>query len=112
MKIDITMGEAVDRLSILKLKEAFTDVDVKSQIDELSGLVGDAMIKPCSKKLSAINFALWQLEDMVRTECNNWNIIASSIFALNEIRSQLKQEIDVDFHGGSIEGKKYDLRQD
>lgn len=106
------MGLAVDMLSILRLKKLFTNADVDGEIEELSTQVGDAENDPICRKLASINLALWMLESEVRNYDERFLRYAQGIFELNEVRSEVKRQIDMQYHQNSSEMKTYENTRD
>tara|TARA_R100001510_G_scaffold15082_1_gene12419 strand:+ start:2953 stop:3453 length:501 start_codon:yes stop_codon:yes gene_type:complete len=78
VKIEISVGEALDRLSILSIKkERLIDPDKQQQVNEeynrliksLEGHLGDSLPITQSdtyKELKQVNERLWEIEDKIR----------------------------------------------
>ena len=110
MKIEISNGELLDKLSILELKlKNITDenklINVRSEFEELSPLVQQIFkkkavgINELYLKLSEINGNLWEIEDDIR-QCerdkkfdSKFVQLARDVYFTNDIRSELKKEI-------------------
>lgn len=101
--IQITTGELIDRITILKLKvlanptknnqdqlSYFSDIWEKISVDE------KIKIDDLIYKLFDINKNLWDLEDKVRSTKDNdtFSICAKLIFENNQTRNSIKKDID------------------
>lgn len=125
MKIEISNGELLDKLSILELKlKNITDenklINVRSEFEELSPLVQQIFKKKAVGvnelylKLSEINGNLWEIEDDIR-QCerdkkfdSKFVQLARDVYFTNDIRSELKKEINILTKSGLIEEKSYE----
>ena len=125
MKIEISNGELLDKLSILELKlKHITDINklinIRSEFEELSPLAQqifkqDAIgINELYLKLSEINGKLWEIEDDIRQCERNKNFdskfiqLARDVYFTNDVRSELKKEINILTKSGLIEEKSYE----
>ena len=112
MKIEISNGELLDKLSILEIKKKnITDsvklVNIKNEFDELEPLANilfndfSPKINDLYSKLSQINNELWVIEDEVREYEKNKNFnskfieLARSVYFTNDKRSVIKKEINI-----------------
>jgi hypothetical protein len=125
MKIEISNGELLDKLSILELKlKNITDenklINVRSEFEELTPLVQQIFkkkavgINELYLKLSEINGNLWEIEDDIR-QCerdkkfdSKFVQLARDVYFTNDIRSELKKEINILTKSGLIEEKSYE----
>jgi hypothetical protein len=125
MKIEISNGELLDKLSILELKlKNITDenklINVRSEFEELSPLAQQIFNKKVVGvnnlylKLSEINGNLWDIEDDIR-QCERDKKFASKfvqlardVYFTNDIRSELKKEINILTKSALIEEKSYE----
>ena len=125
MKIEISNGELLDKLSILELKlKNITDenklINVRSEFEELSPLAQQIFkkkavgINELYLKLSEINGNLWDIEDDIR-QCerdkkfdSKFVQLARDVYFTNDIRSELKKEINILTKSGLIEEKSYE----
>jgi len=113
MKVTVKLnpGESLDRLTILLLKQELACVDTQKDINLLTEQLGSLVDSDLGQRLYSINAALWLLEDKIRGEDkSNFMLWASSIFSLNEIRSDLKRLIDESVGVKSMEGKIYESK--
>ena len=125
MKIEISNGELLDKLSILEIKKNnITDsiklVNIKNEFDELEPLANilfndfSPKINDLYSKLSQINNELWVIEDEVREYEKNKNFnskfieLARSVYFTNDKRSVIKKEINILTKSGLIEEKSYE----
>ena len=125
MKIEISNGELLDKLSILEIKKKnITDsiklVNIKNEFDELEPLANilfndfSPKINYLYSKLSQINNELWVIEDEVREYEKNKNFnskfieLARSVYFTNDKRSVIKKEINILTKSGLIEEKSYE----
>lgn len=125
MKIEISNGELLDKLSILELKlKNITDenklINVRSEFEELNPLAQQIFkkkavgINELYLKLSEINGNLWEIEDDIR-QCerdkkfdSKFVQLARDVYFTNDIRSELKKEINILTKSGLIEEKSYE----
>ena len=125
MKIEISNGELLDKLSILELKlKNITDenklINVRSEFEELNPLAQQIFkkkavgINELYLKLSEINGNLWEIEDDIR-QCerdkkfdSKFVQLARDVYFTNDIRSELKKEINILTKSGIIEEKSYE----
>ncbi|MCH1546943.1 MAG: DUF6165 family protein [Flavobacteriaceae bacterium] len=125
MKIEISNGELLDKLSILEIKEKnISDPtkleNIKNEFNELKPLANlifndfSPQIKDLYFRLSEVNNELWVIEDDIR-ECErnkNFNSkfieLARSVYFTNDKRSVIKKEINILTKSGLIEEKSYE----
>ena len=120
LKIPVSEGELVDKITILKIKLKFangqTKVNVKHEydllVDELrssSIIVDDDLMSD----LQSTNQMLWDLEDKIRVkEFNNdfkeeFIEIARSIYKFNDRRAEIKKKINEKYNSIIFEEKIY-----
>ena len=125
MKVEVSNGELLDKLTILELKLTnIADVQKLSNIqkehDELSPLADQLFdsygeeLKNLYKKLTEINSELWTIEDDIR-ECernkdfgSDFVSLARSVYFTNDKRSDVKKAINLLTDSGFIEEKSYE----
>lgn len=125
MKIETSNGELLDKLSILELKQKniFDEkklANVKVEFEELNPLAliifkeNSPIISELYLKLSQINAKLWKIEDDIR-QCereksfdSKFVQLARDVYYTNDIRSELKKEINILTKSGLIEEKSYE----
>ena len=125
MKVEVSNGELIDKLTILELKLTnIADVQKLSNIqkehDELSPLADQLFdsygeeLKNLYKKLTEINSELWTIEDDIR-ECernkdfgSDFVSLARSVYFTNDKRSDVKKAINLLTDSGFVEEKSYE----
>ena len=125
MKVEVSNGELLDKLTILELKLTnIADVQKLSNIqkehDELSPLVDQLFdsygeeLKNLYKKLTEINSELWTIEDDIR-ECernkdfgSDFVSLARAVYFTNDKRSDVKKAINLLTDSGFVEEKSYE----
>ncbi|MGC9365400.1 MAG: DUF6165 family protein [Fidelibacterota bacterium] len=121
MKIDISVGEVVDKLTILSIKlEKFKDPDkrenVRKEFDKLSGEMEKSGIRPTSAEFEAlkeINLKLWDIEDAIRIKearkefDDEFIQLARSVYFNNDKRAAIKKQINLKYGSEIIEEKEY-----
>lgn len=121
MKIDISIGEVVDKITILsiklnkikndkKLKNIRKEYDLLFSSLETSGIEVDSAL---FTKLETINLKLWEIEDKIRIKEANKKFddefiqLARSVYINNDKRSVVKREINIKYGSNIIEEKEY-----
>ena len=125
MKVEVSNGELLDKLTILELKLTnIADVQKLSNIqkehDELSPLADQLFdsygeeLKSLYKKLTEINSELWTIEDDIR-ECErnkdfgyDFVSLARAVYFTNDKRSDVKKAINLLTDSGFVEEKSYE----
>ena len=120
MKIEVSIGEIVDKLSILKIKtNNITDElklnNVKKEYDYLFDIVfKDLKISEDDfHKLILINEKLWDIEDELREKerqkifNDDFIQLARSVYFTNDRRSEIKKEINLKYGSLFVEEKSY-----
>tara|TARA_R100000544_G_C2216187_1_gene54715 strand:- start:64 stop:459 length:396 start_codon:yes stop_codon:yes gene_type:complete len=124
MKIEVSNGEILDKISILELKMKNIDnkdklINVKKEHEELSPLTkklfndygSELQIKYL--ELANINNKLWIIEDNIRECEKNKNFgeyfveLARDVYITNDKRCDVKKEINILTKSGLIEEKSY-----
>lgn len=120
MKIEVSIGEIVDKLSILQIKlENITDdeklVNVKKEFNYLYDVVfKDLKIQLDDyNKLLEVNKLLWNIEDDIRDKERNNEFdqsfidLARAVYFTNDDRSRIKKDINIKYGSEFIEEKSY-----
>ena len=125
MKVEVSNGELLDKLTILELKLTnIADVQKLSNIqkehDELSPLADQLFdsygeeLKNLYRQLSEINSELWTIEDDIR-ECernkdfgSDFVSLALSVYFTNDKSSDVKKDINLLTDSGFVEEKSYE----
>ena len=129
MKIDISIGEAIDRLTILKIKLAKIKNDeklrnIRNEHDLLEKTIHQAypeieifplkISHPLFGKLYTINQSLWDVEDKLREKERDKQFddvfveLARKVYYLNDDRANVKRDINIQFKSELIEEKSYE----
>ena len=125
MKVEVSNGELLDKLTILELKLTnIADVQKLSNIqkehDELSPLADQLFdsygeeLKNLYKKLTEINSELWTIEDDIREWERNkdfgsdFESLARAFYFPNDKRSEDKKAINLLTDSGFVEEKSYE----
>lgn len=121
IKIDLSVGELIDKITILEIKlKKINDKEKLTIIqNELAALLSvysdlDAIkIRPLQLKLSIINEKLWIIEDDIRDKEKNKEFdnqfieLARSVYYTNDERFKIKEEINNLFNSNIKEVKSY-----
>ena len=122
MNIEVSHGEIVDKLTILEIKKKnITDVEklnnVTKEYDYLVSIVendlGISLSSPEYQKLLSINQELWVIEDDIRDKERNKEFdeefvrLARAVYHTNDIRANIKKEINLKYSSGFVEEKSY-----
>ena len=119
----ISLGELVDKISILKIKKKniidtkkldFINSELIILEKILSESIQDNKISAYLKKLVEINSKLWKIEDDIR-DCEKNNKfdqkfidLARAVYITNDKRSKIKLDINKSFDSKIIEVKSYE----
>ena len=115
-KIDVSVGELFDKLSILEIKKS-KGLDVDIELDKLSSEYQQYNIiisKYLFIHLKEINSSLWLIEDKKRNfekqKVFKQDFIqyARLVYILNDHRARLKREIDNVWNSEITEKKSHD----
>ena len=124
MKVEVSNGELLDKISILELKLLKIEdkeklVNIQNEFDELNPLcvvlfeTFGSELQNLYLKLSNINGQLWDIEDWIR-DCERekrfdeeFIQLARSVYVTNDRRSKVKKEINILTGSGLVEEKSY-----
>lgn len=121
MKVDISLGELVDKVTILaikleKIKNPAKLKNVKREYDILyqsMRSVGISEKLEEYERLVAINNKLWEIEDRIRAKESDKSFddqfvtLARSVYITNDERAAVKREINLKFGSELVEEKEY-----
>ena len=125
MKVEVSNGELLDKLTILELKLTnIADVkklsNIQNEHDELNPLASQLFdsygeeLKNLYKQLAEINSELWTIEDDIR-ECernkdfgSDFVSLARAVYFTNDKRSDVKKAINLLTDSGFVEEKSYE----
>jgi hypothetical protein len=121
MKIEVSNGEIVDKLTIIEIKLAnITNeqklINLRFEYDILNQAVEKLIDKhhPLYIELLDINKKLWGIEDRIRELEKNKDFgdefinVARSVYFTNDIRSEVKRKINELTNSSLIEEKSYE----
>jgi hypothetical protein len=122
MKIEVSIGEIVDKLSILQIKKLnILDeeklINVKKEYDYLLQVVESDLNFSTSdelyEELFITNKKLWDIEDKIRDKERDKSFddefieLARSVYFTNDERSKIKKDINIKYGSNFIEEKSY-----
>ncbi|MGA2408396.1 MAG: DUF6165 family protein [Bacteroidales bacterium] len=121
MKIEVSNGEIIDKLTIIEIKlERIKDkaklINLKKEYAELIKVSSPILSTkdPLYLALYQVNCELWDIEDRIRDFerkkdfSNDFISIARAVYIKNDKRSELKREINIKTSSGLIEEKSYE----
>ena len=122
MKIQVSIGELVDKVAILSIKvKKITNsqklIHVQKELDSLQKAMESIEIDPDSTEVNAlmrVNLKLWDLENTIRLKEKKVQFddefirLARAIYRLNDERTMLKRKISLKYHSELIEEKEYE----
>ena len=119
----ISLGELVDKISILKIKKknisdstklAHVNKELSLLESILNNCVSKNKINNYLEQLIKVNSELWKIEDNIR-DCEKNKIfdkkftdLARSVYITNDKRSEIKLEINNHFGSDLVEVKSYE----
>jgi hypothetical protein len=123
LTIEVSPGEAADKLTILTIKQdRIRDAEKLAHIGREAALLDAALaplrarfpeILPLIEKLRAVNEALWDVEDALRLHEKRSDFgeefvrLARSVYEMNDRRARLKAEINAILGSDIAEQKSY-----
>ena len=120
MKIEVSIGEIVDKLSILQIKlENIKDEDKLVNIKKEFNYLYDIVFKDLKiqlddyQRLLDINKQLWGIEDDIRDEErakrfeDKFIELARAVYVTNDERSRIKKDINIKYGSDFVEEKSY-----
>jgi hypothetical protein len=120
MEIEVSIGEIVDKLSILDIKmKNITDVDKLNNIEKEFNYLNDIVFNKLKieeedyQRLVSINKELWIIEDDIREKERQKDFdfdfieLARSVYFTNDKRSVIKKDINLKYGSDFVEEKSY-----
>jgi hypothetical protein len=119
MKIEVSTGEIIDKLTILQLKTMFIKdkdklVHIESEKRYLESIADELKVDSWYyNTLLSINNQLWQTEDEIRDKGNKFEFdnrfieLAKRVYEVNDMRSKIKNQINIKYKSKFIEQKSY-----
>jgi hypothetical protein len=121
MEIEVSIGEIVDKLSILRIKKNnITDeeklVNINKEYDYLYYKVFQELKIESSDfyEMIMVNEMLWNVEDSIRNKERNKEFdqdfieMARSVYITNDRRSEIKKNINLKYNSTFVEEKSYE----
>jgi len=121
MKIEVSNGEIIDKLTIIQIKlERIKDktklANLQKEYDELKRVTSSIISTsdPLYRALYDVNCELWDIEDHIRDLERNKDFgddfvrTARAVYFKNDKRSEVKREINLKTSSGLIEEKSYE----
>jgi hypothetical protein len=122
MKIESSIGEIVDKYTILTIKKLLIyESDKLENIEKewkyIKGVLErkqpDVLIDPLIQELYNVNKKLWKIEDEIR-DCERakhfgerFIELARSVYQTNDIRAIIKKQINTKYNSDFVEEKSY-----
>ena len=121
MKIDVSLGELVDKLSILAIKlykitDGKKQANIRKEYELLKSEMAAAGItedSPEYEGLYRVNQSLWDIEDRIRIKesekafDDEFVELARSVYFNNDQRAAIKREINIKYGSDLVEEKSY-----
>ena len=121
MKIEVSNGEIIDKLTIIQIKlERIKDESKLVNLQKEYKLLLEAASEIINtsdqlyKSLYEVNCELWEIEDHIRDLermkdfGEDFITTARSVYVKNDLRSEIKREINIKTSSGLIEEKSYE----
>ncbi len=121
VKINISIGELFDKVSILeiklsRIKDNLKQREIKNELNQLLPIFNELENKATEiyKNLKLINEQLWDIEDKIRIKekekafDDEFISLARSVYITNDKRFELKNEINQFFGSDLKEVKSYE----
>jgi hypothetical protein len=119
MNIEVSIGEALDKVSILtiklnKIQETEKLRNIAKELNAITKELPKGILEdPLYQQLCTVNIRLWEIEDEIR-ECerignfnNNFIRLARAVYHRNDERAEIKRKINVEYKSELIEEKSY-----
>jgi hypothetical protein len=121
VEIEVSIGEIVDKLSILRIKKNnITDenklININKEYDYLYHKVFQELKIETSDfyEMIMVNEILWNVEDSIRNKERNKEFdqdfieMARSVYITNDRRAEIKKEINKKYNSDFVEEKSYE----
>lgn len=121
MKIEVSNGEIIDKLTIIEIKlERIKDMTKLKNLQKEFEFLKEASSSIISREdplyiaLYKVNCKLWDIEDRIRDLERNKDFgeefiaTARAVYYNNDKRSELKRQINISTSSGLIEEKSYE----
>jgi hypothetical protein len=119
MQIEVSIGEVVDKWTILSIK--FLNIADKDKLKNITkernylnnAIDPEILHDPLTDQLLVVNKNLWDVEDRLR-DCERSKVfdehfvqLARSVYMLNDKRAHIKKEINIKYGSDFVEEKSY-----
>ena len=117
----VSLGELIDKITILEIKQVFMTGTKLKNVDKelklLKNLIQDKNLEidiDLKNNLKEVNKKLWKIEDKIRMKERKQEFdkdfieLARSVYKVNDKRSSIKKEINLQYHSELVEEKSYD----
>jgi len=114
--VPISVGELLDRITILEIKSMFTDNEyVSNELEELN-LIKSTLTQYTLEyeiQLKRVNEELWKIEDKLRKKeklqefDDEFIELARSVYKINDERAKIKKEVNELYNSEYREVKVY-----
>jgi hypothetical protein len=121
MKIEVSNGEIIDKLTIIqikleRIKDEAKQTNLRKEYDELIQVSASIISTEDAlyKSLYDVNCELWDIEDHIRDLerkkdfGDDFIATARAVYIKNDRRSELKREINIRTSSGLMEEKSYE----
>lgn len=121
MKIEVSNGEIIDKLTIIEIKlERISDREKLDNLRKEQNVLREAAEKiipdtdPLYIELYKVNSDLWDIEDHIRDLERRKDFgedfvsTARAVYFKNDLRSEIKRKINLSTNSGLIEEKSYE----
>jgi hypothetical protein len=123
IQADISIGEWIDKLTILEIK--LVEIGERDKLDNIrreyetllaaapNGLLNDAGVAQLRERLKAVNAELWTIEDEIRVKerarafDDEFIALARRVYVTNDRRAEIKREINRIARSDLVEEKSY-----
>jgi hypothetical protein len=114
----ISVGELLDKITILELKKEHTQdaiklANIETELGELNALAKGMDQDELYQRLKEVNRVIWIVEDQLRIKERNKEFdlafveLARAVYINNDIRADIKREINVATKSHIMEEKIY-----
>lgn len=119
MLVEVSIGEVLDKISILAIKlSKIQDTDKLRNISKEMRALTSALPKgiledPLYQELCGINMLLWNIEDEIRDCERNKDFhsdfirLARAVYHTNDKRAAVKKQINIKYNSDLVEEKSY-----
>ena len=123
IQISISVGELIDKITILKIKKKFIKLkdkllNVDKELNILEPIlkidkINSPKIQKLTEQLYEINLKLWEIEDKLREKermsdfDEEFISLARSVYFTNDKRAEIKKDINIISGSQLVEEKSY-----